>query len=499
VSEPRRTALDIDAARFKELGHALVDRVADLIASLPRRPVTPGERPSDVRRLLDAEAPLPEEGSDPAWLLDEAARLLFDHSLYNGHPRFLGYITAPAAPLGILGELLASAVNPNVGAWILSPMATEIELQTLRWIADLIGFPASAGGVLVSGGNMANFVCFLAARTARAGATLRERGLRDADARRLRVYASQETHTWIQKAADVFGLGTEAIRWVPTDDALRLLPAELERLIQEDATRGEQPFLVVGTAGSVSTGSVDPLERLAEVCKKHRLWFHVDGAYGGFAARAPGAPESLRGLALADSVAVDPHKWLYAPLEAGCALVRNAEELQQAFSYQPPYYNFGEEAVNLVDAGLQNSRGFRALKVWLLLRQAGRCGYLSSIAEDIALARRLYESVGNTPGLEAATLGLSIATFRFVPEDLAARTGDAAVATYLDDLNRETLSRLERSGELFVSNAVVRGRFLLRACIVNFRTTAADVDAVAAIVLRHGRAADAALRPGRSL
>ena len=200
-------------------------------------------------------------------------------------------------------------------------MATEIEAQTVRWIAEFIGFPAACGGLLVSGGNMANFVCFLAARTAKAGWDVRKAGVGNS-APRLLVYASSETHTWIQKAADLFGLGTDAIRWIPVDEHQRMKTHELRRQIAEDRAAGHQPFIVVGTAGSVSTGAVDPLRDIGAICREFDLWFHVDGAYGALAAAVPEAPEDLRALAEADSVAVDPHKWLYAPLEAGCALVR---------------------------------------------------------------------------------------------------------------------------------------------------------------------------------
>ncbi|MCM2254647.1 MAG: aminotransferase class V-fold PLP-dependent enzyme [Vicinamibacteria bacterium] len=491
----RPTPLDIDAQRFRELGHALVDRVAELLATLPARPVTRGERPSEVRHALGADAPLPAAGSEPGALLDEAHRLLAEHSLFNGHPRFFGYITAGPAPIGVLADLLASAANPNVGAWTLSPMATEIEVQTVRWIAELIGFPGTCGGVLVSGGNMANFVAFLAARQAQAGWDVRAKGLRAAGARPLTAYVSAETHTWIQKAADLFGLGTDAVRWVATDDELRMDVGALRDHIARDRAAGLQPFLVVGTAGSVSTGAVDPLPAIALLCREQGLWFHVDGAYGGFAAAARDVPADLRGLALADSVAVDPHKWLYAPLEAGCTLVRDPQRLSAAFSYHPPYYFFGEEAQNFVDAGMQNSRGFRALKVWLQLRHAGRDGYARMIDEDIALARELHGHVAAAADLEAATLGLSISTFRYRPADLAGRTDEAEVATYLDELNRELLARIQGGGEAFVSNAVVGGRFLLRACIVNFRTTSADVAALPGIVSRLGRELDRALRP----
>jgi aromatic-L-amino-acid/L-tryptophan decarboxylase len=472
---------------FRRLGHALIDEISDFMAGLPARPVVPNGGVAELRALLGAESPLPAHGSPPGPLLREAASLLFDNSTFNAHPRFFGYITAPPAPIGVLGDLLAAAVNPNVGSWILGPMATEIEAQAVRWIAELIGYAPSCGGLLVSGGNMANFTCFLAARTAMADWDIRAGGLSGQGARPLAVYASAETHTWIQKAADLFGLGTNAVRWIPTDDALRMDTAALRSAIDDDVAAGRLPMMVVGTAGSVSTGAVDPLREIAEVCRARGIWFHIDGAYGGFAAAVPNASPDLDALGLADSVAVDPHKWLYAPLEAGCALVRNADALRNAFAYHPAYYHFGVEALNFVDYGPQNSRGFRALKVWLALRHAGRTGYERMIGDDIALSRRLFDAVSVHPELEAVTQGLSITTFRYVPAELRNRIGEPEVEERLNRLNGELLDRLQKGGAAFVSNAVIRGRYVLRACIVNFNTTASDIDALPGIIVEAAR------------
>jgi glutamate/tyrosine decarboxylase-like PLP-dependent enzyme len=268
----------------------------------------------------------------------------------------------------------------------------------------------------------------------------------------------------------------------------------LRRRMEADLSTGALPAIVVAAAGSVSTGAVDPIRSIAALCRDHGAWLHVDGAYGGFAAAVPGVPDDLHALSLADSVAVDPHKWLYAPLEAGCALVRDREALRAAFAYHPPYYHFNEQATNYVDFGPQNSRGFRALKVWLALRQVGAAGYRQLIGDDIRLARELADAVRQSPELELVTQALSITTFRYVPPDLRSRIDDADARSYLDRLNRELLDRLQRGGKLFVSNALVRGAYVLRACIVNFHTTSADVQAVPAIVADAGRALDAELR-----
>lgn len=490
----RHSPLAMDAEAFRIVGHQLVDEIASQLASVPSRPVTPNLSPSALRDAFDLNAPLPEDGIDAGALLTRTARQLFDCSLFNAHPRFFGYVTAPPAPIGILGDFLAAALNANVGSFTLGPAATEIERQTVRWIAEFIGFPSDGDGLLVSGGNAANISCFVAARAAAATWNVRAEGNAGGD-RQLVAYASRETHTWIQKAADICGLGTHAIRWIETNADLTMDAAALRRAIDADRASGRLPFLVVGTAGSVSTGAVDPLDEIAAICRDQSIWLHVDGAYGGFAAALPDAPRELRGLREADSVAVDPHKWLYAPLEAGCVLVRDAEALRRAFAYHPPYYHMDERAVNFVEHGPQNSRAFRALKVWLALKQAGASGYRRMIADDIRLARAMADVVDAHPELELMTQALSITTFRYVPADLSGAQGDQAVDEYLNALNQELLDLLQRGGEVFVSNAVIGERYALRACIVNFHTTAADVEALPVIVAQHGRAIDARLRP----
>jgi aromatic-L-amino-acid decarboxylase len=497
----RIAPLEMTSSEFRKVGRQLVERIAEFLCTLPYRPVSPNGSPDVIREELGSGS-LPEEGTEAMDLLEEAANLLFAYSTFNGHPRFMGFITSSAAPIGVLGDLLAAAVNPNVGGWLGAPMGTAIEEQTIRWIAELIGYPTDCGGLLVSGGNMGNFVGFLTARKAKATWDVRTTGLRGPGSGQLRIYTTSETHTWIHKAADMYGVGTDAIRWIPVDERLRMDTAALRNQIQEDIEAGDLPFLVIGTAGTVSTGAVDPLNDIAEICREYDLWFHVDGAYGAFSAllldehQDVEVPADLRGIGEADSVAVDPHKWLYAPLEAGCVLVRNQQALRETFSYHPPYYHFAEElsTIDYYEYGPQNSRGFRALKVWLALRQVGRAGYVDMISDDILLARELYQIVEAHPELQAFTQGLSITTFRYVPPDLI--SGPEHVEAYLNQLNTELLNRLQKSGEALLSNAVIRGTFLLRACIVNFRTSLEDIEALPVLVTRIGREVDAALREG---
>jgi aromatic-L-amino-acid decarboxylase len=487
----RSAPLEMTEEEFRSLGHDLVDQIAGFLGSLRGRAVTPAEPADKVRLALGAGRGLPEEGAAADDLLKQTTDLLFEHSLFNGHPRFWGYITSSAAPIGMLAELLAAAVNANVGAWKLSPMATEIEAQTIRWLAEFIGYPADCGGLLLSGGNMANLTCFVAARAAQAGWDVRKQGA--AGGPPLLVYASTETHTWIQKAADLTGLGTDAIRWISVDKQQRMDLGALEVQYGRDLENGHRPFLVVGSAGTVSTGAVDPLPDLAAFCRERGLWFHVDGAYGAFAAGALAAPADLLGLSLADSVAVDPHKWLYAPLEAGCALVRDPAALRNAFSYHPPYYSFEVEGLNYFDIGPQNSRGFRALKVWIALQQAGAAAYREMIGDDILLARHLYDLAAAHLELEVFTHNLSITTLRYVPLELRGGIGSEPTEGYLNRLNQLLLTYLENSGQAFCSNALIDGKYALRFCIVNFRTSTGDIEAIPALVARLGRRAHAEL------
>jgi aromatic-L-amino-acid decarboxylase len=491
-----RSALDMSGAEFRAIGHALVDEIATFFDTLPDRRLTRDARPDEIRRRLGT-GELPETGTDAKDLFAEVAPLLFDYSLHNGHPKFLGYITSSAAPIGALADLLAAAVNANVGKWDLAPIASEIEAQSVRWLADLIGYEPGCSGLMVSGGNMSNILGFIAGRTARAPWDIRAAG-NYADPRRMTAYVSAETHTWVQKAADICGLGADGIRWVDTDADGRLRVDRLVQAVRRDRDDGRLPFLVVATAGSVSSGVVDPVRELAEVCAAEDLWLHADGAYGALAAVVPGVPDDLRSLRLADSVALDPHKWLYCPLEAACVLTRDAAALRNAFAFYPPYYMLNEgqeEGINYYQLGMQNSRGFRALKVWMALRAAGHAGIRKSISDDIGLAERLFARMAEHDEFMAHSVHLSIATFRFVPADLAG-DGTAETEAYLNELNRSMLAEIQSGGDLYLSNAIVNGRYLLRACIVNFRTTQQDIDALPEEIAAIGRRLDRELRGG---
>ncbi|MEP3210493.1 MAG: aminotransferase class V-fold PLP-dependent enzyme [Maribacter sp.] len=485
MTKNRTSPLEIGTQKFKENGYNLIDSIAAFNASIASRPVTTAESPEQIRSLI-TERELPENGTPVSDLISKTTAQLFDHSLFNGHPKFMGYITASPAPMGILGDLLASATNPNVGAYILSPVATEIEKQTIQWLCEFIGVPSSYGGIFVSGGNMANFTAFLAARTAKAPKNFKEEGLLNSS-KKLIVYCSKTTHTWIEKAAILFGHGSNSVRWIATDGNNKMEIGALETAIRQDVKDGHQPFMVAGTAGDVSTGTVDNLEAVATICKTYDLWFHIDGAYGVPAAIVPEIKQMFRGIEKADSIAIDPHKWLYSPLEAGCTLVKNPKHLVDTYSSHPEYYNFGNanDEQNFYEYGLQNSRGFRALKVWLMLQQVGRNGYAQMIKEDVELSRLLFNLARKHPELEGVTQNLSITTLRYVPKDIPSKIED--LESYLNTLNEMLDNTLQASGQVFMSNAIVNSKYCLRSCIVNFRTSKKDIEEIVALIVQTGK------------
>ncbi len=478
-------------AEFRALGHRLVDQLADFHESLEaRRVYNPVPRDTLLRELGNGS--VPNDGAPAQEVLDDIFALLRDYSRHNGHPRFMGYIVSPGSPLGALGELMAASFNQNVAASFAAPMASEIEMQSIRWIAELIGYPSDGDGIFVSGGTMANVVGLQVALSAALGPSLRSEGISGAP---LRCYTSKATHAWIKKAVRMCGLGTDSIVWVETEPDGRMKLADLKQRLQQDQAAGRHPFMVIGNAGTTMTGAIDPLPDIAALCREHGLWFHVDGAYGAVAAVLGARYPELAALAEADSLAIDAHKWLYAPVEAGCILVKNGKALSDVFDDDPDYIHNApsHEGAQFYRKGPQHSRQFRALKVWLALKRLGRSGYTQMIARDIARAEELFALVSEHPELEAATTGLSITTFRFVPADLSTDTDGAA--SYLDALNEALLTEVQASGEAYISKAVSEGRFLLRACIINYRTTSADLARLVDVVVRLGRELDRQLRP----
>jgi aromatic-L-amino-acid decarboxylase len=493
--EPVRD-LDWEPKRAREIGERALDIWEELLERIRDLPVSRGEGVEAVRQAVSLD--IPDDPMPLDDLVDHLRELVLERSMYPGHPRFYAYITGAGTIPGAAADLVAAGLNANLGGWRLSPAGTELEHHLTRWFARQFGLPEGAGGLIVSGGAMAAFIGLKLARDRKAGWDVRAEGLLGQP--QLVIYGSEEVHNVNDRAADMMGLGRDAVRHLPVDEVYRLEVPALREAIAEDLAAGRKPIAVVGSAGTVATGAIDPLEEIAEVCAQHDLWFHVDGAYGGPGVLAEELKPLYRGIERADSIAFDPHKWLYTPHSGGCILVRDFEDLPRSFSIRQyaAYAYEDKEAtgtgVDGVDLSPQFSRGFWALKVWVSLLAHGRAAYSRRIAHDVALARYLAEQAEARPEFEVmAPVTLSIACFRFVPPDLPGGQGGEE---YLNQLNERLMTELQMSGRVFPSNAVLRGTFGLRACIVNFRTEAEDMDALLDVAAELGSKLDAELRPG---
>ena len=460
--------IDLPIEEFRRLGYRAVDLLAEHFASMSEQPCR-SPVPDDVRREL-MEAPVPSGPHDPDALLDYARAQILRYPMGNGSPRFFGWVNSSAAPLGVLAELLAAGLNPSVAGG--DHAATYIEHAVLGWMKHIVGFPSTGGAILTSGGSVANLIGLAVMRHVKTDGQVRARGLAELNPK-LVVYTSTEGHSCIEKAVELLGIGRAHLRRLPVDADWRLNVGALRQAIAEDRSAGLTPAAVAATAGTVNTGSIDPLDDLSAVCDAEGLWFHVDAAYGGPAALLPELSVHYRGLDRANSVAIDPHKWMYIPVECGCALVRDAGAMRDAFSLVPPYLRDDTALPWFSEFGIQQSRGFRALKLWFVLQQIGLEGYRQSIARDIALARSLQARLGAASDFELVAAGpLSITCFRYRPAALLGQEAE------LNRLNRTLLDRIQRAGHVFLTGTELAGRFVLRACIVNFRTAESDLDSL---------------------
>ncbi|MEP7381395.1 MAG: pyridoxal-dependent decarboxylase [Gemmatimonadota bacterium] len=481
-----------DADRARQLGGEVVELWAELLEQVPGMPVGTRASAADVRAAVTR--PVPDEPLAPDELVQVLRAIAFGDSTRTGHPGFMAYITGAGTVPGAAADLLAAALNQNVGAWRLAPAATEIELHLGRWFAARLGLPERAGGYVTSGGAMAAFTALKAARDARAGWAIRDLGVRAGPP--LTYYASAEAHDVNSRAVDMLGIGRESLRVVPTDDQLRMRIDALRTAIARDVRQGFQPVAVIATAGSVSTGAIDPLAAIADICEEFGVWLHVDGAYGGVAALTEPLRPLFAGIERADSLVLDPHKWLYTPHSGGMVLVRDMQVLADAFAIEPSYV-FEDKAltgrgVDLYALGPQFSRGFHALKIWISLLAHGWQAYERRITHDVALARYLHERVLAHAELEAVGPAptLSISCFRYVPPGCARGPESDA---YLNTLNERLMAELQLGGRVYPSNAMIGGRFALRACVVNFRTEAVDIDALVEEAVARGRGVHAAM------
>lgn len=468
-----------DWEAFRAIGHRMLDDMIDYLRDVRARPVW--QKPSDAARARLA-APLPAEPTPLAAIYEDFQAAILPFATGNIHPGFFGWVHGSGTPTGMLAELLAAGMNPNLGGR--EHAAIHVERQIIAWCRALFGFPEGASGLLVTGSSTANLIAVIVARTARLGAGVRARGLRDAP--RLTAYAARSAHGCVAKAMEIAGLGSDALRLLPLDAARRLDLAALAQAVAADRQAGATPFLVVGTAGTVDTGAVDDLQGIAAFAAAEGLWFHVDGAFGALARMSPELAPRVAGIERADSIAFDFHKWAHAPYDAGCILVRDGAAHRAAFATEPPYlarYDRGVAAGApwFADYGPELSRGFRALKVWFTWREHGTSGLGAAMLKNCRQAEALAAAIDDADDLERlAPVGLNIVCFRW------RRPGIDDEA--LDRINKEIVADTQESGVAVPSSTILDGRLAIRVNLTNHRTTMADLLCLLAFVRARGAA-----------
>jgi len=478
ITHPEETLDPADWQSMRSLAHRMVDDVIDYLKDVRDRPVWQPV-PEDVQASF--HSPVPLQPQEPQAIYEEFLEKVFPYPMGNIHPRFWGWVMGNGTILGVLAEMLASTMNPNlVGG---NHVGAYVETQVIDWLKEIMGFPADASGILVSGGSMANLVGLAVARNVQAGFDVRKEGV--AAGSPMIIYGSVEMHSSVQKAVELMGLGSTHLRKIPVDSQYRIDLAELESAIQEDRRAGNHPICIVGSAGTVNTGAIDDLQSLADLCQREGLWYHVDGAFGAFVRLSPELHSMVAGLERADSLSFDLHKWMYLPFEAGCVLVRHPREHFLTFSLTPDYLvHVGERGLAsgarwYSDYGFQLSRNFRALKAWMSIKEHGIEKYGRMVQQNMAQARYLAERVEREPELELlAPVPLNIVCFRYRAEGLDEKA--------LNTLNQELLIRLYECGSAAPSYTTLDGCYALRAAITNHRSRREDFDLLADEVIRLG-------------
>ena len=481
TDRPEETLDPENWTAMRKLGHRMLDDMFTYLETVRERPVWQ-PMPEEVKAHFQTPVPQEPQGAEHAYR--DFFENVLAYPMGNIHPRFFAWVMGNGTALGMLAEMLAAAVNSDVSGGNHAPQF--VEHQVINWCKQIMGFPSDASGLLVAGTSVANLIALTVARNSKADANVRQQGTRSL-ARPLTLYASRETHSSIQKAVEILGLGNQALRRIPTDADFRIDIAALENVIAADRTAGCHPFCIVGNAGTVNTGSFDDLNRLADIAQRQQIWFHVDGAFGAMTALSPALRSLVAGMERADSLAFDLHKWLSVPFEAGCVLVRSEKTHRNTFSLVPDYLAHGGQrgltgGPNWFDEyGIQHTQGFRALKVWMSLKEHGVRKYGRLIEQNVRQACYLAALIDSNPQLQRlAPVMLNIVNFRFVADGL----DEAGLA----ELNKELLLRLHESGKFAPSSTVLNGQYALRVAISNHRSRREDFEEFVRETVRVGEA-----------
>jgi aromatic-L-amino-acid decarboxylase len=462
-------AHDMSPEEFRKHGYAVIDWIADYLENPDKWPVLPAIRPGELRAALPASPPA--QGQSMEEILADFQKLIIPATTHWNHPDFMAYFANSATAAGVLGEALTAALNVNAMLWRTSPAATELELLTMDWLRQMLGLPDTFFGVIADTASSNTLYALAAAREMHPELRIREEGMSGrADLSKVVFYCSEEAHSSIDKAVMTLGFGLEALRKLPTDSTLRMDAKALGATVDNDRRAGRIPLAAVATVGTTSTTAIDPVREIADICAKHKMWLHVDASYGGTAAILPEMRHVLDGCDMADSLVVNPHKWLFTPMDCSALYTRRPDLLKRAFQHIPEYLivKEGEQAVNLMDYGIALGRRFRALKLWFVIRNFGVDGLRSLIREHIRIARQLGQWIDADPELERmADVNFSTVVFRHCPPGLAGRE--------LDDHNARLLEKVLQKREVYLSHTRVRGSYALRIAIGNIHTSEAHV------------------------
>jgi len=446
--------LEFSAERMREIGYRVVDRLVEHLATLPSQPV--GAKADPVTLLAELSEPAPEHGMEFEAVLDQLERDVFRNTMHVNHPRFFAYVPGPGNFVSAMADALISSYNVFAGTWISGSGPAAVELTVIDWLRAACGFPSGAGGLFVSGGTMANLTALAVARHVALGDRL------DGAI----VYLSDQAHSSLEKALRVLGMPSENTRKIACDANYRLPIRELERAIEKDCAQGKRPFCVIASAGTTNTGAIDPLNELSRLCQDRNLWLHVDGAYGAAAVICNRGRDLLDGLEMADSLSLDPHKWLFQPFEIGCVLVRELAHLRDTFLILPEYLKDAQQystEFNFTDYGLQLTRGFRALKLWMSIKVFGMAAFRAAVERGFALAEFTEARLRKMSGWEIVTPAqMGIVCFRYESAD--------------DTAHLQLVQSILKDGFALITSTVLQGRTVLRTCTINPRTTESDIE-----------------------